>query len=935
MDIPSKYNPKEVETKIYSQWLAKGYFHAVPNQAKKPFTIVIPPPNITGILHMGHALNNTIQDVLIRSKRMRGFEALWMPGTDHAGIATQNVVEKDLAKEGKKKDDIGRPAFIERLWQWRDKYGSIILQQLKNLGASCDWERTRFTMDEAYSEAVKETFIRLYEKGLIYRGEYIINWCPRCKTALSDEEAAHKEINGWLYYIKYPVKLQGAKLGAPEPSEASPQGNAGHKMQDNYVIVATTRPETMLGDTALAINPKDERHSWLKGAKIILPIMERELTLVEDELIDVAFGTGAVKVTPAHDPVDFNLAKKHNLAFINIMNADATLNQNAGEFSGMDRFEARQALLEVLEEKKLIEKKEPYKISAGHCYRCHTIVEPRLSLQWFVDMKPLAKPAITAVEEGKVRFHPERWRKVYLNWMNNIQDWCISRQIWWGHQLPVYYCKSCTVNREPCTENTVNGKPSTVNEKGIIVSKTKPEKCPDCGSSDITQDTDVLDTWFSSWLWPFATFGWPSTGSRLQTPGSKQESLQPTAYSLQQKDLDYFYPTSVLSTASEILFFWVARMIMAGLEFMKEMPFKDVIIHGTVRDERGIKMSKSLGNIIDPLEIIDKFGADPLRFSLMLTAASGSDIHLSDEKFLVGRNFCNKIWNATRFLFLKINDTGVKLNDIDLKEIDEIDAWVLSELNRAIVEATEHLDTYRLNDATKVTYEFFWHTFCDWYIEIIKDNFTLNRAKTATYILLNALKLLHPFMPFITEEIFQSIKQNTGLKLEESIMIASWPKTIEIISDPIKLKRLEILVQTIKTIRNIKTDLGLGTKKINLAVKASKEDIAYWQENEIWIKRLAAVEKIEFKDKLLRVLHKSERWELDFTLENIDTSVFLVSLGKKLKESQNLLERTKERLANDNFLTNASVETIAQEKEKMSQVSLQAKRLKELYDALQ
>jgi valyl-tRNA synthetase len=915
MEIPSQYNPKEVETKIYSQWLEKGYFHAVPNQAKKPFTIVIPPPNITGILHMGHALNNTIQDVLIRSKRMRGFETLWMPGTDHAGIATQNVVEKDLAKEGKKKDDIGREAFLERLWAWRDKYGSTILQQLKNLGASCDWERTRFTMDEAYSEAVKETFIRLYEKGLIYRGEYIINWCPRCKTALSDEEAARKEINGWLYFIKYPVIVPGST------SHVS-----------RYVIVATTRPETMLGDTALAINPKDQRHSWLKGAKIILPIMERELTLVEDELVDVAFGTGAVKVTPAHDPIDFNLAKKHNLAFINIMNDDATLNQNAGEFSGMDRFEARQALLEVLEEEKLIEKKEPYKISAGHCYRCHTIVEPRLSLQWFVNMKPLAKPAIAAVEEGKIKFYPERWRKVYLNWMNNIQDWCISRQIWWGHRLPVWQCKCKTAeNSKPLPTGkageTLNSKKVHQEELNFIVSRDKPnKKCPKC-NAEYEQIPDVLDTWFSFWLWPFATFGWPFT-SHVTRNTSHVEKNTP------EEELKYFYPTSVLVTASEILFFWVARMIMAGLEFMKEIPFKDVIIHGTVRDERGIKMSKSLGNIIDPLEIIDKFGADPLRFSLMLTAASGSDVYLSDEKFLVGRNFCNKIWNATRFLFLKINDTGVKLNDLDLKEMDEIDAWVLSELNRTIEQASGHLDTYHINEATKVIYEFFWHTFCDWYVEIIKDNFTLSRAKTATYILLNALKLLHPLIPFITEEIFQSIKQNTGLELEESIMIASWPKTIEITCDAAKLTRLEALIQTIKSIRNIKTDLGLGTKKINLAIKTSKENSAYWQENEIWIKRLAAAENIEFKDRLTRVLYKSERWALDFILQDLDTSVFLTSLGKKLKESQNLLERTKERLANDNFLTNASVETIAQEKEKLDLVSLQAKRLKELYDAL-
>ncbi|MBU2103071.1 MAG: valine--tRNA ligase, partial [Candidatus Omnitrophica bacterium] len=691
MEIPTRYNPQEVENKIYKRWITGHYFHATPDPKKEPFTIVIPPPNITGILHMGHALNNTIQDVLVRFRRMQGYEALWMPGTDHAGIATQNVVEKDLAKEGLRKDDIGRAKFQERLWQWTNKYGSTILGQLKKLGASCDWDRTRFTLDDGYSEAVKEAFVRLYEKGLIYQGEYIINWCPRCRTALSDEEAPRKDVNGWLYHIKYPI-MQGTTL-------------IGH------AIVATTRPETMLGDTAIAINPHDERHAHLKGSRIILPLMERELTVIEDDLIDRGFGTGVVKVTPAHDPVDFALARKYDLPFINIMNDDATLNEHAGDFCGMDRFEAREALIAVLEEKKLIEKKEPYKISAGHCYRCHTIIEPRLSLQWFVNMKPLTAPAIAAVNENKITFYPERWKKVYLNWMNNIQDWCISRQIWWGHQLPVYYCKSCyrpegrglasngqshrpegrglASNGQSHRPETRQSMSSSAHElmssgtkkpgasKGIIVSKTKPEKCPDCGGNEIVQDTDVLDTWFSSWLWPFATFYWPAGRGLASSPegqysrntverevhsqghgpyhqpgsSSAHELMSlgaksPGTLNLQQEDLKYFYPTSTLVTASEILFFWVARMIMAGLEFMGEIPFKDVIIHGTVRDEQGIKMSKSLGNIIDPLAIIDKFGADPLRFSLMLTAASGSDVYLSDDKFLVGRNFCNKIWNA-------------------------------------------------------------------------------------------------------------------------------------------------------------------------------------------------------------------------------------------------------------------------------------------------
>ncbi|MFA6282008.1 MAG: valine--tRNA ligase [Candidatus Omnitrophota bacterium] len=681
MDIAPRYNPKEIEEKILKKWLSIGFFGAKVSKDKKPFSIVIPPPNITGILHMGHALNDTIQDVLIRFKRMQGYSALWMPGTDHAGIATQNVVEKDLAKQGLKKEDIGREEFLNKLWQWRDKYGSTIISQLQKLGASCDWERTRFTMDEAYSETVKDVFVRLYEKDLIYRGKRIINWCPRCKTALSDEEAAHKEINGWLYYIKYPV-LSGHQC----TSHQSPE--------QKYVVVATTRPETMLGDTAVAINPKDERFAWLKTAKVILPIMDRELKVIEDEAIDIEFGTGVVKVTPSHDPVDFNLGKKNNLEFINIMNDDATLNENAGEFANMDRFEAREAILELLEEKKLIDKKEPYKVSAGHCYRCHTIIEPRISPQWFVKMKPLAETAIKVVEDGKIKFYPERWKKVYLNWMYNIQDWCISRQIWWGHRLPVWYCKECFKGED------AEGK------AGIIVGKQKPEKCPCCGSKDLVQDKDVLDTWFSSWLWPFATFYWPNF-----RPNTDDE-----------KELKYFYPTSVLITASEILFFWVARMIMAGLEFKKEIPFKDVIIHGTVRDDRGIKMSKSLGNTIDPLEIIDKFGTDSLRFSIMLQASGGSDLYISNETFLVGRNFANKIWNATRFILLKMTEKNITIDNLELEGYDEIDAWLLNESNTAIKEVTASLENYRINDATKIAYEFFWHVFCDWYIEMVNDD---------------------------------------------------------------------------------------------------------------------------------------------------------------------------------------------------------------------
>ncbi|MDD4955016.1 MAG: valine--tRNA ligase [Candidatus Omnitrophica bacterium] len=898
MDIASKYNPKEVEEKILKEWLESPLFSAGANRAKKPFSIVIPPPNVTGILHMGHALNNTIQDVLIRFKRMQGYEALWMPGTDHAGIATQNVVERDLAKQNFKKEDIGREEFLKRLWQWREKYGSTIISQLKRLGASCDWDRLRFTMDEPYSEAVYEVFVKLYEKGLIYRGKRIINWCPRCKTALSDEEAAHKEINGWLYYLKYPVAKSGSE-----------------KVCD-YVIVATTRPETMLGDTAVAINPKDERFGWLKGAKVILPIVERELKVIEDEAIDIGFGTGVVKVTPSHDLVDFNLGKKHNLEFVNIMNDDATMNDNAGEFSGMDRFEAREAILAVLEEKKLIDKKEPYKVSAGHCYRCHTIIEPRISPQWFVRMQPLAEPAIKAVEEEKIKFYPERWRKVYLNWMNNIQDWCISRQIWWGHRLPVWYCDNCFSGNDA-------GSNEESKKTGIVVSKQKPQKCPDCGSTKLRQDEDVLDTWFSSWLWPFATFYWPNfrgqgTGERGQTDD--------------EKELNYFYPTSVLVTASEILFFWVARMIMAGLEFRKEIPFRSVFIHGTVRDARGIKMSKSLGNIIDPLEVIEKFGADSLRFSLMLLAAGGSDVYLSDEKFLVGRNFSNKIWNATRFIFLKISEANIKIDNLTLNDLDEVDAWLITELNSVAENVTRHLEDFRINEATKCAYEFFWHSFCDWYIEIIKDNFTGAKAKTAIYALVNSLKLLHPVMPFLTEEIFHLIKGNLSLELDESISRASWPRPL---GTGVKAdtEKINILFETIKELRNIKADLGIAQKKVKLQIKTSAENEKYLRPHENWIKRLSYLEAFEFTANLKRVIYKNALWELNLDVDEVNVKDFISALDKKINNIDSIRSKVAGRLENENFLKNASQETVEEEKNKFREIDFQLNRLKELKNA--
>ena len=896
MQLEAKYNPKNTEDEIYSFWVNNRCFSARTDQQGKPFTIVIPPPNITGILHMGHALNNTIQDVIIRFKRMQGFDALWMPGTDHAGIATQNVVEKQLAKEGLRKEDIGREEFNKKLWQWRDKYGSTIIEQLKKIGASCDWERTRFTMDDEYSGAVKEAFVRLYNKGLIYQGNYIINWCPRCKTALSDEESPYSDIEGYLYYIKYPVKNS-----------------------KDHIVVATTRPETMLGDTALAINPKDGRYGYLKEKEIILPIMNRVLKVIEDELIDPEFGTGIVKVTPAHDPVDFILGKKHNLEFINIMNNDATLNENAGDFKGMDRFRAREAIIERLKKDNLIEKVVPYNIRAGHCYRCNTVIEPRLSKQWFVKMKPLAEKAIKVVESDEVKFYPSRWKKVYLNWMNNIQDWCISRQIWWGHRLPVYYCKKCQEAGKSEIRNSkseTGPKPQTPNlkqEYGVIVSKAKPDKCPVCGSGEVYQEEDVLDTWFSSWLWPFATLYWPG----------------------ENEDLEYFYPTDILVTASEILFFWVARMIMAGLEFTGKIPFHTVLIHGTVRDEKGIKMSKSLGNIIDPLEVIDKFGADALRFSLMMLASTGSDVYLSDEKFLVGRNFANKIWNASRFIMSKVDALGLKIEDLNIDELDGVDCWVIDKLNNTIREVTDYLDNYRINDAVKKTYEFFWHIFCDWYIEIIKNDFTQNKAKILLLCLISSLKLIHPVMPFITEEIFQMLNEKFLLLKDGSIVKSKWPDKIDTSCSQDDAKNIESLVDLVKGIRNLKVDLGIAPlKKIKALIRVDDNKNVILGRNIGWVARLSNLERVEFKNTLSRVLFKNDYLGLDFVFDGFDAESYVSSLKNKIGKLEAFLDKSSRKLKNESFLSKAPRETIDKEKEKHESGLAAVSRLKKLKDAL-
>ncbi len=792
-DIPSKYNPKDTEEKWYKFWEEKGFFHAEANPKKKPYSIVIPPPNITGILHMGHALNNTIQDIYIRFKRMQGFETLWMPGTDHAGIATQNVVEKRLASLGKDKESLGREEFLKEVWKWREEYGSTIINQLKRLGCSCDWAKTRFTMDKGLSNAVLEVFIRLYKKNLIYRGNYIINWCPRCKTALSDEEAQHRDVDGMLYYIKYPIE------------------------GGDHVVVATTRPETMLGDVAVCVNPKDRRYKHLKDKAAILPILNRKLKIIFDKRVDPKFGTGVLKVTPAHDPVDFELGSIHKLEPINVMNADATINEVGGDFKGMDRLEAREAIIEELKERDLFVKSEPHKHAVGHCYRCHTMVEPRLSKQWFVKMKSLVKPALEAVKKGKIKFYPKRWTKVYINWMENIRDWCISRQIWWGHRLPVYYCKKC---------------------QEVIASKTKPEKCSKCGGSAIEQDPDVLDTWFSSWLWPFSTFGWPE----------------------KTKELKYFYPTEVLVTAQEIIFFWVARMIMAGMEFMKDIPFKDVYIHGTVRDDTGTKMSKSLGNIIDPIEIINQFGSDALRFSIISITAQGQDVFLSPEKFKIGRNFANKLWNASRFVLMNLKEESVKKDLCQVSNEPTLtlaDKWILSRFYEMLGDFTKSLELYRINDAANRIYEFIWHEFCDWYLEIAKLTIPEMHTQVTLYkVLEKSLRLLHPIMPFITEDIWQRLPREHDT---DSIMITSLPHMQKkFISKKID-SEMKLLIDIIQAVRNLRATSHIKhNKEVDVFIKAKKKNIpSILNANVTYINKLARVGNLNVSTRMKKPPHSA------------------------------------------------------------------------------
>jgi valyl-tRNA synthetase len=793
-ELSKVYEAKSIEPGWYKSWLDKGLFKAVSRRDKKPYTIVIPPPNITGILTMGHVLNNTLQDILVRWKRMSGYEACWVPGTDHAGIATQHVVEKELAGQNISRHDLGREKFVERVWQWKEKYGSTIIRQLKALGCSCDWSKERFTLDDGLSNAVREVFIRLHQKGLIYRGKYIVNWCPKCTTALSDDEVDHREHEGCLWYIKYPVQGGGAR-----------------------VVVATTRPETMLGDTAVAVNPGDERYRDLKGRKVMLPLVGREIPVIEDAFVDPQFGTGIVKVTPAHDPNDFQMGLRHKLEQVITMDERAKMNGNVPEvYRGLDRYKCRERVVEDLTQQGLIEKTEKHANAVGHCYRCGTVIEPYLSDQWFVRMKPLAEGALKAVQDGRIKFYPERWTKVYENWIDNIRDWCISRQLWWGHRIPVWYCEA---------EGGKGGKCPP------IVQKETPAKCPCCGSADLRQDSDVLDTWFSSWLRPFSTLGWPE----------------------ETADLKYFYPTSALVTAPDIIFFWVARMVMAGLEFMKDIPFSEVYFTSTVRDMQGRKMSKSLGNSPDPLDLINEYGADSLRFTVAYLSPMGQDILFSGEKCEIGRKFCNKIWNTARFAMMNLE--GFRYDEkIDSRpgDLDRINKWILSEYNRTVEKATKALERLDFVEYSHELYDSFWSRFCDWYLELSKPLLAGDGRAGVQHTLLSVLtgylKLMHPVMPFISEELYQLIKKAVPghpLLGSDSIVVAPWPVYDGTRVYPGESAEVEFAMVLIREIRTIRTDMNVPVKQmveimVNTESKEIMENIDRFMPN---LRLMAKVEK--------------------------------------------------------------------------------------------
>ncbi len=854
-NISKTYDPSEFEDRIYNNWVTKGYFHAEVDKTKKPFTIVIPPPNVTGQLHMGHALDETLQDILIRYKRMQGYNALWIPGTDHAGIATQIKVEAELReKEGLTRYDLGREKFLDRVWDWKKMYGDRIINQLKKIGSSCDWDRERFTMDEGCSKAVREVFVNLYNKGLIYQGSRIINWCPHCITALSDAEVEHEEQAGHFWHIKYPIK----------------DGSG-------CVIIATTRPETLLGDTAVAVNPEDERYKDLVGKTLILPLVGREIPVIADEYVDKDFGTGCVKITPAHDPNDFEVGKRHNLEQIKVMNDDATINHYGGKYEGMDRYDARKAIVKDLEEQGLLVKVEDHSHNVGTCYRCGTTVEPIISKQWFVKMKPLAKPAIDAVKNGDTSFIPERFSKIYMNWMENVLDWCISRQLWWGHRIPAFYC-------DECGETTVSKEDITV--------------CPKCGGK-VHQDEDVLDTWFSSALWPFSTLGWPD----------------------KTEDLDYFYPTSVLVTGYDIIFFWVSRMVFSAMEHTGKAPFRHVFIHGLVRDSQGRKMSKSLGNGIDPLEIIEQYGADALRFTLATGNAPGNDMRFYIERVEASRNFANKIWNASRFTLMNLDITENKLPDISELQLE--DKWILSRYNDTVKAVTENIDKFELGVALSNLYDFIWDTFCDWYIELVKprlfdkENATGKTAQyVLTYVLSNTMKLLHPFMPFITEEIWQHLPHEG-----ESIMISRYPEYDEKFNFKAEESAMRLIMDAITAIRNRRAEMNVPpSKKAKTIIVTDKTDV--FEKGKIFFEKLAsASETVVQSDKsgidanAVNVVVPSAEIFLPLD-ELVDKDKELQRLQAEKKKLEGEIKRVEGKLNNQGFVSKAPQKVIDEEKAK-------------------